>query len=241
MTTPLWQNPLSNHLLRALPEPEFSRLCTRLEYTPINSGSTLNDPLRGSPYAYFLIDGVAALIGRTESGLSCGTAVIGNEGILGACLVMGDDNIPFEGVVIQSGNAFRLGLDSLRKEFASGGRFQWLVLRHVKTLMFQMAQTAICNGHHPVDRRLSKWLLLNCDRVATNELELTQQFIANILGLRREEVTLAAGRLQDAGLVENRRGRIAILNRCALEDNACECYSLERTAFNRLRADIAPV
>jgi CRP-like cAMP-binding protein len=238
MATPIWRNPLGNQLLAALPAAEYQRIEPKIELVMLNLGQVVNDPLRGTLHGYFLVDGVVSLIGRTTDGKSSGVALVGNEGVVGACLVLGDDTLPFEFVALQAASAFRLSVDELRKEAARGGVFQWLLLQSMKSLMCQITQTAICNNHHSVDRRLSKCLLLMIDRVSGPDLALTHQFMAGILGLRREEVTLAIGRLQESGVLHNTRGRITVTDRSGLERFACDCYHADRATLVRMQAHI---
>jgi CRP-like cAMP-binding protein len=169
-----------------------------------------------------------------EDGASAEIAIVGNEGILGVSLFMGGESTPSRAVVQSAGLAFRLKSQLLKDEFGRFGPTMRLLLRYTQALITQMAQTAVCNRHHSVDQQLCRWLLLSLDRLQSNELSMTQELIANMLGVRREGVTEAAGKLQDSGLIQYRRGRIIALDRAGLERRACECYQVVKSEFGRL-------
>jgi CRP-like cAMP-binding protein len=169
-----------------------------------------------------------------EDGASAEIAIVGNEGILGISLFMGGETTPSRAVVQSAGQGYRLKAQVMKEEFDQAGPVLHLLLRYTQALITQMAQTAVCNRHHSVDQQLCRWLLLSLDRLASNELAMTQELIANMLGVRREGVTEAAGKLQDAGLIRYRRGRITVLDRPGLEARACECYQVVKTEFDRL-------
>jgi CRP-like cAMP-binding protein len=174
-----------------------------------------------------------------EDGASAEIAVVGNEGILGISLFMGGNTTPSRAIVQSAGHAFRLKAELLKDEFERHGPTMHLLLRYTQALITQMAQTAVCNRHHSVDQQLCRWLLLSLDRLASNELSMTQELIANMLGVRREGVTEAAGKLQDAGLIRYQRGRITVLDRPALEARSCECYQVVKREFDRLLPYVA--
>ncbi len=169
-----------------------------------------------------------------EDGASAEIAIVGNEGMVGISLFMGGETTPSRAVVQSAGHGYRLRAALLKKEFARCGPTMHLVLRYTQALITQMAQTAVCNRHHSVDQQLCRWLLLSLDRLASNELSMTQELIANMLGVRREGVTEAAGKLQDAGLIQYSRGKITVLDRPGLEARTCECYEVVKTEFDRL-------
>jgi len=191
------------------------------------SGDRLN-------YVYFPTNAIVSLLYELEDGASAEIAVVGNEGVVGIALFMGGDTMPNRAVVQSAGQGFRLAGYLLKQEFNRAGALQHLLLRYTLALLTQMAQTAVCNRHHTVDKQLCRWLLLSLDRLPTNELSMTQELIANMLGVRREGVTEAAGHLQKAGLIHYHRGHIAILDRPGLEARVCECYGVVRQEFTRL-------
>ncbi|MBA3996026.1 MAG: Crp/Fnr family transcriptional regulator [Candidatus Accumulibacter sp.] len=228
-----------NHLLAVLPEDVRERLFPLMELVPLSLGQVLHEsgtPLR---YVYFPITAIVSLLYILEGGGSAEIAVIGNEGMVGVQVFMGGATMPNRAVVRNAGHAYRTGQDAFIREFErSGGRrsgaLQHLLLRYTQALLTQMAQTAVCNRHHSVDQQLRRWLLLSLDRLPGNELVMTQELIANALGVRREGVTAAAGKLQNAGLIHYSRGRIEVLDRPRLEAEACECYGVVRKEFDRL-------
>lgn len=183
---------------------------------------------------YFPIDAIVSLLYVMENGASAEISIVGNEGIVGIALFMGGDSVPNRAVVQSEGLAYRLPSSCLKREFNRSGAFQHLLLRYTMALLTQMAQTAVCNRHHTVDQQLCRWLLLSIDRLPGNTLNMTQELIANMLGVRREGVTEAAGKLQSAGLIQYSRGCITLLDRAGLEERVCECYQVVVDEFNRL-------
>ena len=226
--------PHQNHLLDALPRSDYDRLAPHLELIPMVLGDVLYEPGGRLRYVYFPTTSIVSLLYVMEDGDSAEIAVVGNEGILGISLFMGGDTTPSRAVVQSAGYAFRLKADLLKDEFGRFGPTMHLLLRYTQALITQMAQTAVCNRHHSVDQQLCRWLLLSLDRLASNELSMTQELIANMLGVRREGVTEAARKLQDASLIRYRRGRITVLDRPGLEARSCECYQVVKTEFDRL-------
>src|SRR5271169_7149853 len=231
-------NPNQNHLLAALPAAEFERLAPHLELVPMLLGESLYEPGVRLQHAYFPTTAVVSLLYVLESGSSAEIAGVGNEGVLGISLFMGGESTPSSAVVQTTGHGFRLKAELLKIEFGRFGPTMHLLLRYTQALITQMAQTAACNRHHSVDQQLCRWLLLSLDRLAANELAMTQELIANMLGVRREGVTEAAGKLQSAGLIHYSRGRIIVLNRPGLEARVCECYNVVQQEFRRLLPDL---
>jgi len=226
--------PHQNHLLDALPRDDYERLEPHLELIPMSLGDVLYESGAELRYVYFPTTSIVSLLYVMEDGASAEIAVVGNEGILGISLFMGGDTTPSRAVVQSAGHGFRLKAVLLKNEFGRFGPTMHLLLRYTQALITQMAQTAACNRHHSVDQQLCRWLLLSLDRLASNQLSMTQELIANMLGVRREGVTEAAGKLQDAGLISYRRGTITVLDRPGLEARSCECYQVVKTEFDRL-------
>jgi CRP-like cAMP-binding protein len=239
MAAPTRHNPHQNHLLAALPASDFQRLASHLELVPMKLGEVLYESGGQLRYVYFPTTSILSLLYVMEDGASAEIAIVGNEGILGISLFMGGESTPSRAVVQSAGYAFRLKAALLKNEFGRFGPTMHLLLRYTQALITQMAQTAVCNRHHSVDQQLCRWLLLSLDRLQTNELSMTQELIANMLGVRREGVTEAAGRLQDVGLIRYRRGRITVLNRPGLETRSCECYPVVKAEFDRLLPYVA--
>jgi CRP-like cAMP-binding protein len=239
VAAPARQNPHQNHLLDALPRSDYQRVASHLELIPMNLGDVLYESGAKLPYIYFPTTCIISLLYVMEDGASAEIAIVGNEGILGMSLFMGGDTTPSRAIVQSAGHGFRLRADLLKHEFERYGPTMHLLLRYTQALITQMAQTAVCNRHHSVDQQLCRWLLLSLDRLASNELTMTQELIANMLGVRREGVTEAAGKLQEAGLIQYRRGRITVLNRPGLEARSCECYQVVKTEFDRLLPYVA--
>ena len=235
---PSLQNPNQNHLLGALPTEDFERLSPHLERVPLLLGEMLYKPGGQLRYAYFPTTSIVSLHYVTESGASAESAGVGNEGIVGIALFMGGDTTPSSAVVQNAGDAYRLEGRLLKQEFNRAGLMQRLLLRYTQALITQMSQTAACNRHHSLEQRLSRWLLLTIDRVPSQELVITQELIANLLGVRREGITEAAGNLQRDGVIRYRRGHIAVLDRRALETHACECYAVVKKEMHRLLSDV---
>jgi CRP-like cAMP-binding protein len=234
-------SPLQNHLLSVLPRTESERLFPHLELVPLPLGEALYESGDTLNHVYFPTTSIVSLLYVLESGASAEIAVVGNEGIVGIALFMGGETMPNRAVVQSAGHAYRLKGQLLKREFRRAGALQHLLLRYTLALLSQMAQTAVCNRHHSVDQQLCRWLLLSHDRLPSNELSMTQELIANMLGVRREGVTEAAGRLQSAGLIHYSRGRITVLDRPGLEARVCECYEVVRQEFRRLLPDITAV
>ena len=227
-------DPHQNHLLDALPANDFARIEPHLELIPMKLGDVLYEPGAKLRYVYFPTTSIVSLLYVMKDGASAEIAIVGNEGILGISLFMGGETTPSRAVVQSAGYGFRLKSQLLKNEFGRFGPTLHLLLRYTQALITQMSQTAVCNRHHSVDQQLCRWLLLSLDRLASNELTMTQELIANMLGVRREGVTEAAGKLQDAGLIQYRRGKITVLDRPGLEARSCECYQVVKTEFDRL-------
>jgi CRP-like cAMP-binding protein len=233
-------NPQRNHLLAALPRNEFERLRPDLQLVPLALGEVLYEsgtPLR---HVYFPIDSIVSLLYVMADGASAETALVGNDGVIGISLFMGGESTPSRAVVQSAGYAYRLEGGLLKMEFIRAGAMQHLLLRYTQALLTQMAQTAVCNRHHSLDQQLCRWLLLSLDRLPSNELVMTQELIANMLGVRREGVTEAAKKLQEAGLIQYSRGRITILDRLGIEARTCECYAVVKRESDRLLLTARP-
>lgn len=227
-------HPRQNRLLASLPEEVYGRLASGLELVPLALGEILYEANAALSHVYFPTDSIVSLLYVMKDGRSAEISLVGNEGLVGIALFMGGGTTPSQALVQSTGSAYRLKAERLREEFARGGELQHLLLRYTQALLTQMAQTAVCNRHHSVEQQLSRWLLLSLDRLPTNVLSMTQELIANMLGVRREGVTEAAGKLQDAGLILYGRGRITVTNRPGLEKHVCECYGVVRKEFERL-------
>jgi CRP-like cAMP-binding protein len=239
VAAPARHSPHQNHLLDALPSSDYDRLASHLELIPMKLGGVLYEPGGKLQYVYFPTTSIVSLLYVLEDGASAEIAIVGNEGILGISLFMGGDTTPSRAVVQSAGHGYRLRAELLKNEFGRFGPTMHLLLRYTQALITQMAQTAVCNRHHSVDQQLCRWLLLSLDRLSSNELSMTQELIANMLGVRREGVTEAAGKLQDVGLIRYRRGRITVLDRAALEARSCECYQVVKAEFDRLLPYVA--
>jgi len=227
-------SPHQNHLLDALPASDYERLASHLELISMKLGDVLYEPDAQLRHVYFPTTSIVSLLYVMENGASAEIAIVGNEGILGVSLFMGGESTPSRAVVQSGGHGYRLKAALLKDEFGRFGPTMHLLLRYTQALITQMAQTAVCNRHHSVDQQLCRWLLLSLDRLSSNELSMTQELIANMLGVRREGVTEAAGKLQESGLINYRRGRITVLDRPGLEARSCECYQVVKTEFDRL-------
>jgi len=223
-----------NHLLNALAPDDYARLAPHLKLVPLALGEVLYEPGAKLRYVYFPTTSIISLLYVMENGASAEIAIVGNEGLLGISLFMGGGTTPSRAVVQSAGHAYRLRADMIKTEFERFGPTMHLLLLYTQALITQMAQTAVCNRHHSIDQQLCRWLLLSMDRLPTNELSMTQELIANMLGVRREGVTEAAGKLQDAGLIRYQRGRITVIDRPGLEKRTCECYQVVRAEFDRL-------
>jgi CRP-like cAMP-binding protein len=235
---PTSPNPNQNQLLAALPTAEFESLAAHLEQVHLPLGEMLYEPGGQLRHVYFPTTAIVSLHYVMASGASSESAGVGNEGVVGVSLFMGGNTTPSAAVVQTAGHAYRLEGDKLLQEFNRAGLMQRLLLRYTQALMTQMAQTAACNRHHSVEQQLCRWLLLTLDRMATNELVMTQELIASMLGVRREGITEAAGNLQRAGVISYRRGHIAVLDRPGLEARVCECYAVVKTELHRLMSDV---
>ena len=226
--------PRQNHLLGALPAAEYERLIPHLELVPMPLGDVLYESGDELRYPYFPTTCIVSLLYVMENGASAEIAVVGNEGVIGVALFMGGGTMPNRAVVQSAGYAYRLRKQVFMQEFNRYGALHHLLLRYTQALITQMAQTAVCNRHHSVDQQLCRWLLLSLDRLSGNELTMTQELIANMLGVRREGVTEAAGKLHQAGLINYSRGHITVLDRPRLEARVCECYHVVKTESDRL-------
>lgn len=226
--------PVQNRLLAALPRPEFERLRPKLEPVSFTLGQVIYEFGGHLTHVYFPTNSIVSLLYTMENGTSAEMGLTGNDGVVGIALFMGGGTMPNRAVVQSAGAALRMKAKVLQDEFALGGRFQQLLLRYTQALITQISQTAVCNRLHSVDQQLCRWLLLSHDRVNTDQLIMTQELIADMLGVRREGVTVAAGRLQDAGAISYVRGRITILDRNKLEATVCECYRVVKDEFDRL-------
>jgi CRP-like cAMP-binding protein len=231
-----------NHILAALPGEDAARVRDALEPVTLALGDILYEPGEPLAHLYFPTSCIVSLLYSMEDGATAEMGLAGNDGVVGVALFLGGNTMPNRAMVAMAGAALRMRAASLREEFARGGALQRLLLRYTQSLITQISQTAVCNRLHPMEKRLCRWLLVCHDRVGSDQLLMTQEFISNMLGGRRESVTVAAGRLQDAGLIHYSRGHIRILNRRGLEAAACECYQTVRLELDRLfDADAATV
>lgn len=226
--------PRQNHLLAALPIEDFERLLPDLEPVPLRLHSTIYGVGDRENYLYFLTSGLVSRFYVTESGASAELTVTGSEGAIGIASFLGGESTSTHTVVLSAGQAYRLRVNMLKNEFARGGSLLPVLLRYTHALIEQTGQMAVCNRHHSVDQRLCRWILTCVDRLPSNELKMTQELIANMLGVRREGVTEAAGKLHAAGLIHLSRGHIAVLDRHRLESQACECYAVVKQVYDRL-------
>jgi CRP-like cAMP-binding protein len=231
-------SPNQNHLLAALPTAEFERLAKHLELVAMPLGQILYEPGGQMQHAYFPTTAIVSLHYVTESGASAETAGVGNEGVVGISLFMGGGTTPSSAVVQTAGHGYRLERGKLMEEFNRGGLMHRLLLRYTQALITQMNQTAACNRHHSLEQQLCRWLLLTLDRLSSNELVMTQELVASMLGVRREGITESAGNLQRAGFIRYRRGHIAVIERSGLEATACECYAVVKKELARLLSDV---
>lgn len=227
-------DPRKNALLAALPDEDYARLQPDLELVPMPLGWALYEAGGKLSHVYFPVDSIVSLLYVMENGASAEIAITGRDGLIGIALFMGGDTTPSRAVVQSAGFGYRLKASALKREFKLGGRLQSLALCYTQSLITQMAQTAVCNRHHSVEQQLCRWLLISLDRLSGNELNMTQELIANMLGVRREGVTEAAGKLQSAGLIKYSRGKITILDRPKLEERVCECYAVVKKEADRL-------
>jgi len=228
------RSPKDNRLLAILPPATYDKLEPFLEPTPLPLGMAVYESGGKQGYVYFPTSAIVSLLYVLENGSSAEIAITGNEGLVGISLFMGGETTPSRAVVQSAGAGYRLKASVMKTAFDLDGDLQHLLLRYTQALITQMAQTAVCNRHHSVDQQLCRWLLLSLDRLPANELVMTQELIANMLGVRREGVTEAAGRLQAAGLINYRRGHITVLDRAGLEARVCECYAVVKKEYDRL-------
>jgi CRP-like cAMP-binding protein len=231
-------SPNQNRLLAALPAEEFERLEPQLELVALPLGEILYDPGEQMRHAYFPTTAIVSLHYVMASGASAEAAGVGNEGVVGISLFMGGNTTPSSAVVQTAGHAYRLEARLLRQAFDGAGLLRGLLLRYTQALITQMVQTAACNRHHSVEQQLCRWLLLTLDRIPTGDLVMTQELVASMLGVRREGITQAAGKLQQAGYIRYRRGHIAVLERSGLEQRSCECYAVVKKELARLLSDV---
>lgn len=230
------QTPLNNRLLAALPPEAQKRVFPHLVPVQLPLGTVVYEAGQHVEYVYFPTNCIISLLYVMEDGASAEISVVGNEGIVGIAVFMGGESTPSRAIVQSGGSAFRLPAGELRKEFNSHPDMRMLMLRYTQALITQMAQTAVCNRHHSIDQQLCRWLLLSLDRLPDNSLTMTQELIANMLGVRREGVTEAAGKLQRLGVITYQRGHITILDRPHLERLCCECYSVVKQEADRLQS-----
>jgi CRP-like cAMP-binding protein len=233
------QDPQHNQLLAALSPEARERIYPQLQLAEMPLGKVLYESGDVMRHVYFPTDSIVSLLYVMEDGDSAEISVVGNEGVIGISLFMGGETTPSRAVVQSAGHAYQLIGHKLKDEFHRNGGMQILLLRYTQALITQMAQTAVCNRHHTVDQQLCRWLLLSLDRLASNELTMTQELIANMLGVRREGVTEAAGKLQKLGVIRYQRGKITVLDRPKLEQFACECYAVVKKETDRLRVTAA--
>jgi CRP-like cAMP-binding protein len=231
-------DPSQNHLLAALPAAEFERIAPHLELVAMPLGEALYESGGQLHHAYFPTSAIVSLHYVLESGASSEIAGVGNEGMLGIPLFMGGNSTPSRAIVYTGGHGYRLKALMLMQEFHRAGVMQHLMLRYTQAMLTLVFQTAACNRHHTVEQQLSRWLLLTLDRLPTNELTMTQELIASMLGVRREGITEAAGHLQQAGVIRYRRGHITVLDRSGLESRVCECYAVVKKEYARLLSDV---
>jgi CRP-like cAMP-binding protein len=227
-------NPRRNQLLAALPDADWARWEPHLELIELPLGKVLYESGAPQRHVYFPTSAIVSLLYVLEDGASAEIAVVGLEGVVGISLFMGGGSTPSRAVVQSAGQGFRLSAQVMKEEFNRSGPVMHLMLRYTQALITQMSQTAVCNRHHSLDKQLCRWLLLSLDRLRGSELVMTQELIANMLGVRREGVTEAALKLQRAGLIRYARGHISVLDRAGLEDRTCECYSVVKKEYDRL-------
>lgn len=227
-------SPLQNHILAALPENCHHSFFSQLEHTDLSLGQVIYEAGDDLQWVYFPTDSIVSLLYTMENGSSAEISVVGNDGIVGISVFMGGMSTPSRAVVQSAGSAFKLSARRLREEFNHHGVLMVLLLRYTQSLITQMAQTAVCNRHHTIVQQLCRWLLLSLDRLPSNQINMTQELIANMLGVRREGVTDAAGKLQKLNIIEYSRGHITVLDRPKLEKMSCECYAVVRKETDRL-------
>lgn len=238
MLSPPPHQPDQNRLLAALPAIELERVKSHLELVHMPLGDVLCESGGRLPYVYFPTSTIISLHYILENGASSEIAGVGNEGLLGISLIMGGESTPSWATVQTAGYGYRLKASLLLQEFNQGGPIQRLLLRYTQALITQISQTAVCNRHHTIEQQLCRWLLLTLDRLNSQELVMTQELIASMLGVRREGITEAAGKLQQAEIIRYRRGHITVLDRAGLETHVCECYDVVKKEFDRLFRDV---
>jgi len=229
---------IDNHLLAALPAEALAHISPHLVLVDMPLGKVLYESGGALSHVYFPTTSIVSLLYVMEDGSSAEIAIVGNDGLIGIALFMGGETTPSRAIVQSAGHAYRLDARILKDEFRRGGSMQRLLLRYTQALITQMAQTAVCNRHHSIDQQLCRWLLLSLDRLPSSELKMTQELIANMLGVRRSGVTEAALKLQDAGLIRYNYGHVEVLDRSGLEKRVCECYGVVRREFDRLLPDL---
>jgi len=227
-------DPRQNHILASLPPAARERLFPHLKLVTLPLASVLYEAGDAQRYIYFPVDSIVSLLYVLKDGASAEIAVVGNDGAIGVALFMGGETTTNRAIVQSAGSAYRLTRARLKQEFERHGEMLHILLRYTQALITQMAQTAVCNRHHSVDQQLCRWLLLSLDRLASDTLTMTQELIANMLGVRREGVTEAAGKLQNLGIIQYSRGKITVLDRPGLESLCCECYQVVKTETDRL-------
>jgi CRP-like cAMP-binding protein len=225
---------LQNQLLAALPPADLARISDQMEAAPMPLGHVLYESGDQLQHVYFPTNSIISLLYVMEDGASAEIAIVGSEGIVGISLFMGGETTPSRAIVQSAGQAYRVSSKVLKAEFHRAGPLQEVLLRYTQALITQMSQTAVCNRHHSVEQQLCRWLLMSLDRLGSTELSMTQKLIADMLGVRREGVTEAAGRLQKLGLIEYSRGHIVVLDRAGVEKHACECYQVVKKEYERL-------
>lgn len=242
---PAIHHPSHNHLLAALPGDEFERVCAKLALVPMYLGDALYEPGRQLEHAYFPVTAIVSLLYVTRSGASSEIAGVGPEGIVGFPLFMGGEMTTSSAIVRTAGHAYRLDRRELGAEFLRKGALHRQLLSYTQALIAQTCQTAACNRHHSVEQQLSRWLLWTVDRLPSQQMSMTQDLVAGMLGVRRESVTEAAGRLQQIGFIRYRRGHIDVLDRIGLQSRACECYAVVKNEMDRLlpwmQPDVLPI
>ena len=231
-------NPRQNHLLAALPEADYQRILPHLEYIKMPLGKIISEAGGATHFVYFPTTAIVSLLNVLENGSTAEISIVGREGVVGVALFMGGASMLSRALVQSEGSAYRMRGDLLKQEFSRNPAMQHLFMRYIMALLAQMAQTAVCNRHHSIDQQLCRWLLMSMDRLSGNVLNMTQELIADMLGVRREGVTEAAGKLQDAGLISYSRGCLTVLDRPGLEARVCECYEVVKKEFTRLLPDL---
>ncbi|HYP50662.1 MAG TPA: Crp/Fnr family transcriptional regulator [Pyrinomonadaceae bacterium] len=225
---------LRNYLLAAIPAAEFARVESKLEPMSLKLGEVIYESGDKMDYVYFPTTAIVSMLYVMENGATAEIGVIGNDGIVGASLFMGGDSTTSRAIIQSAGNGYRMKAKDLKSEFALGGAFQTMMLRYTQALMTQISQTAVCNRLHTVDQQLCRWLLLSHDRLSSDVLVMTHDLISNMLGVRREGITLAAQKLAKRKLIKNVRGTITVIDRSGLEEAVCECYAVVNAEYNRL-------